>query len=53
MQPLDYLFEYLITAFIIFSIVSWWYNSIRVNRKTKDDLIERYVYLGRIKRGRQ
>ena len=46
-QPLDYLFLIMILIIASYGAFNFWYNFMRVNTKTKDDLIERYVELER------
>lgn len=47
MQPLDYLFIYLLAVFGAYTVGKFWYDYVRTNKKTTDDLTERYVALER------
>lgn len=43
MQPLDYMFEILLLIFFLIEGVKFYLSHVKVNVKTTDDLIERYI----------
>lgn len=43
MQPLDYMFEILLLLYFLYEGIRFYFLYVKVNKKTTDDLIERYV----------
>ena len=53
MQPLDYLFIYVLAVFGAYSLGKFWYEYVKTNKKTTADLIQRYVDLERYRNRRK
>lgn len=50
MQPLDYVFEGLLALWGLYIIMKFWWNYIRMNKKTTDHIIDVFTYASILKR---